>query len=82
MVLAVEFSPTFLNTGTTDETLQQSGKQETLRHILENSGKSSETLGSQFFRATTGTQSMKIYMNKWMEINKKMNKINEDCSMS
>ena len=30
--LAVDLSPTFLNTGTTDETFQQSGKQDSFRH--------------------------------------------------
>ena len=38
---AVVFScrpfPTFLNTGTTDETFQQSGKQDSLRHLLKSS---------------------------------------------
>ena len=29
--LAVDLSPTFLNTGTTDETFQQSGKQDSLK---------------------------------------------------
>ena len=32
--LAVDLSPAFLNTGTTDETFQQSGKQDSLRHLL------------------------------------------------
>ena len=32
--LAVDLSQIFLNTGTTDETFQQSGKQDSLRHIL------------------------------------------------
>ena len=32
--LVVELFPTFLNTGTTDETFQQSGKQYPSRHIL------------------------------------------------
>ena len=31
--LAVDLSPTFLNTGTTNETFQQSGKQDSFRHI-------------------------------------------------
>ena len=35
--LAVDLSPTFLNTGITDETFQQSGKQDSLRHLLESS---------------------------------------------
>ena len=32
--LAVELSPTFLNTGATDETFQQSGKQDSFRHLF------------------------------------------------
>ena len=32
--LAVDLSTTFLNTGTTDETFQQSEKQDSLRHLL------------------------------------------------
>ena len=34
VVLAVDLSPTFLNIGTTDETFQQSAKQDSLRHLL------------------------------------------------
>ena len=46
-----------LNTGTTNETLQKSGKQEFFRHILKSSSSIHESYGSEFFRATTGTQS-------------------------
>ena len=54
------FGPTFLNTGTTIETLQQSGKQDSLRNILQNSASMYE--GSRWpffriFRTTTGIQS-------------------------
>ena len=35
--LAVDISPTFLNTGTTDETFQQSGKHDSFRNILKSS---------------------------------------------
>ena len=35
--LAVDLSLTFLNTGTTDETFHQSGKQNSLRHLLKSS---------------------------------------------
>ena len=56
-LLAVEFSPTFLNTGTTDETFQQPGKQESFRHILRSLASIHESAGSQFFRTTTGIQS-------------------------
>ena len=45
--------PTFLNTGT----IQQSGKQDSFRHILKSSGSMYENSGSKFFRTTTGTQS-------------------------
>ena len=37
MFLAVDLSPTFLSTGTTDETFQQSGKQDSVRHLLKSS---------------------------------------------
>ena len=37
VVLAVDLSLTFLNTGTADETFQQSGKQDSLRHFLKSS---------------------------------------------
>ena len=36
-ILAADLSPTFLNTGATDETLQQSGKQDSFRLLLKNS---------------------------------------------
>ena len=55
--LAVDLSPTFLNTGTTDETFQQSGKQDSFRHILKSSASMYEISGSQFVRTTTGIQS-------------------------
>ena len=57
VVLAVDLSPTFLNTGTTDETFQQSGKQDSFRHLLKNLASMYESSGSQFFRTTTGIQS-------------------------
>ena len=56
-VLAVVLFPTFLNTETTDETFQQSGKQDSFRHILKSSASMYESSGSQFFRTTTGIQS-------------------------
>ena len=56
-ILAVELSPTFLNTGTTEETFQQSGKQDSFRHLLKSSASMQESSGSQFFRTTTGIQS-------------------------
>ena len=46
-----------LNTGTTDETFQQSGKQDSFRHIFKSSASMYESSGSQFFRTTTGIQS-------------------------
>ena len=39
------------------ETFQQSGKQDSLRHILKSSASTYESSGSQFFRTTTGIQS-------------------------
>ena len=53
VVLAVDLSLTFLNAGTTDETFQQSGKQESFRHLLKSSVGSS---GSQYIRTTTRIQ--------------------------
>ena len=50
-------SPTFLNTGSTDETFQQSGKQDSFRHILKSLASMYESSDSQFFRTTTGIQS-------------------------
>ena len=55
--LAVDLSPTFLTTGTTDETFQQSGKQDFSRHILKISASTYDISGSQLFRTTTGLQS-------------------------
>ena len=55
--LAVDLSPIFLNTGTTNETFQQSGKQDSFRHILKSSASVYESSGSQFFGTTTGIQS-------------------------
>ena len=52
--LAVDFSPTFLNTGTTDKTFQQSGNEDSFRHILKSLASMYESSGSQFFRTTTG----------------------------
>ena len=49
--------PNILNTGTTDETFQQSGKQDSFRHLLKSSASMHESSGSQFFRTTTGIQS-------------------------
>ena len=45
---ATNFFPTFLNTGTRDETC---------RHIMKSSAGMYESLGSQFFRSNTGIQS-------------------------
>ena len=55
--LDVNLFPTLLNAGTTDVTFQQSGKQDSFRHILKNSANMYETSGSQFFRTTTEMQS-------------------------
>ena len=52
----VFLSPTFLNKGTTDETFQQSRKQKSFRQILKSSASMYESLGSQFFRTTSGKQ--------------------------
>ena len=52
--LAVDLSPIFLNIGNTKETSQQSGKQDTSRHILKSSDSMYESSDSQFFRTTAG----------------------------
>ena len=52
--LSIDLSPTFINTGITNETFQQSGKQDSFRHILQNSASMYESSSSQFLRATTG----------------------------
>ena len=54
--MVVDLFPSFLNTGTTNKTFQQSWKQDSLRQILKNSASLYEISGSQFFR-TTGIQS-------------------------
>ena len=51
VVLAVDLSPIFLNTWTTDETFQHSGK-----HILKSWARVYESSGSQFFTTTNGIQ--------------------------
>ena len=55
--LAVAHSPTFLNTGTTDETFQKSGKQNSFRQIEKGSASMYASLGSHFFRTTTEKKS-------------------------
>ena len=47
----------FLITGTTDEIIQQSGKEDIFRQILKSSAGMHGSSGSQFFRITTGIQS-------------------------
>ena len=48
VVFAMYLSPIFLNTGTTDETLQQSGKQNVSTLKLKSSPTMYESSGSQF----------------------------------
>ena len=47
----------YLTTGTTDETFQQSRKQDSFRDLLKSSPSMPESPGSQFFRTITGIQS-------------------------
>ena len=55
---AVDLFSTFLTTGNTNETFQQSGKQESFRHILKSSASIYESYsGSLLFRTTTGIPS-------------------------
>ena len=51
--LAEHLYPTFLDTGTINETLQQSGKQDSFRHLLESSASMYASSHSQFFRTTS-----------------------------
>ena len=51
---AVDLSPTFVNTWTTDETLLQSEKKGSFRHILKSLASMHESSGYRFFRTTTG----------------------------
>ena len=55
VVLTVDLSAAFLSTETTNETFQQSGKEDSFRHILkvERAASMYEISGSQFFRTTT-----------------------------
>ena len=55
--LYVDLSTILLNTGTTDETFQQSGKQDSFRRLLTNSAMMLKSSSSEFFRTTTGIQS-------------------------
>ena len=53
LVLSHDLSPTFLNTGTKDDNFQRSEKQDSFLQILKSSASMYESLGSQFFTATT-----------------------------
>ena len=53
---AVDY-PKFLNTGATDKTFQQSGKQDSFGHISESLSSILKSSDSQFFRTTTGIHS-------------------------
>ena len=55
--MVAEPSPTFLNTGTTDDIFQQYGKQDSFTHTLKSSATMHESSDTQFFRTTTGIQS-------------------------
>ena len=48
---------TFLNIGTTNENFQQSGKEDSFRHILKSSASMYKTSDSHFLKTTTGIQS-------------------------
>ena len=48
--LAVDLSPTYLNTMTSAEIFQQSGKQDPFRHILKSSASMYKDSSSQFLR--------------------------------
>ena len=61
---AVDLSLTFLKTGSTNETFQQSGKQDSCRHLLKSSAIMYKDSGSQFFRTITGIQSVSDAFNE------------------
>ena len=54
---ALDLSPTLVNTRATDETFQQSGKQDSFRHICKGLDGMYESLDSLFLRTTTEIQS-------------------------
>ena len=55
--LAVDLSPELLNTRTTDDTFQQSGKKDSFQDIFKSSANMYERSDSHFFIITTGAQS-------------------------
>ena len=55
--LDVHLFGTFLNAGTTNDTFQQPGKQDSFRHLWKSSAIIYESSGSQFSKTTTGIQS-------------------------
>ena len=55
--LAIHLSSTFLNTWTTNEIFQQSGKQGSFRQILKSSASICENSDPSFLKAATGIQS-------------------------
>ena len=57
VVLSCRPFATSLNTGIIDKTFQQSGKQDSWKHLLKGSASMWESSGSQFFRTTAGIQS-------------------------
>ena len=52
----MDFLPTMLNTVTTSVIFQESGKQDSLGHVLKSSANMYECLCSQSFRTITGIQ--------------------------
>ena len=57
IVFSEELSPTFLNTGTTDKTLRQYGKQDSFRQIFQSFASIYEISDSKLFRPTVGIHS-------------------------
>ena len=55
-ILALDLSPTFLNTETTNETFQQSKKQDSFRQMLKSSESMYESSRSRFFRTINEIQ--------------------------
>ena len=56
-ILALDLSPTFLNTETTNETFQQSKKQDSFRQMLKSSESMYESSRSRFVKTINEIQS-------------------------
>ena len=62
---AIDLCPTFFHTGTTNESFQQSRKQDFFRYMPKSSVSMYETPGSQFFRTNIRTKSGPETFQEW-----------------